>query len=271
MRAGGISFMRMMTWVLVLGLFISAGTLWFNETLVPFGNSKAENLIRYAGRDTKPSNAQVLQDWENGQLSRLIIYQRFDAVSETLYGITMLQYNGGKASAIINADSARFVKKRMAWEFRKGYIQTVSTRGPVTRLPFETQVLSFSKRPDEVKMTLRKADEMTYRELQSFLRGMTAEDTNYLKYLVQLHQKLAIPLASFVFILIGAPLGLRPHRGGSALGFGLAIMIVFFYYVIAHFLAAAANGGGVSPILAAWIPNIEGTAFGFFLISKAAR
>ncbi len=271
MLAGGISFARMMRWVFILGVLISLGTLWFNESLVPAANTRAQNIIRAAGEDAKPTSALVLQDWSDGEILRLVVAQRFDTRTETLHQVTMLQYNHSKVSGIVWADSANWDRRRSAWTFNHGYIQQISPNGPVTRVPFEKQVLALSKRPEEVKLSERKAEEMTYEELREYIRRLSIAGVDVRKYLVALQQKLSLPLACLVFILIGAPLGLRPHRGGAAIGFGVAIMIAFFYYVIAHFLAAAGEGGSVSPAMAAWLPDIVGAVVGLGLILKATR
>ena len=83
--------------------------------------------------------------------------------------------------------------------------------------------------------------------------------------------KIAIPLASLVFALIGAPLGLRPQRGAKEnLGPSLAIIIIFTYYVLYTIMGSLARGGGCPPMLAAFLPDILGVITGTILIWKAS-
>jgi lipopolysaccharide export system permease protein len=63
----------------------------------------------------------------------------------------------------------------------------------------------------------------------------------------------------------------RSHRGSSAIGLGIAILIGFGYYVIANYLAVAAREGQISALWAAWLPNILTAAVGLGLILKARR
>lgn len=271
MKAGGISFSRMMRWILVGGVLVSIGTFWFNDTLVPAGNSRAQDIIRSVSDNGQSTNALVLQDWEGNKLSRVVIAQAFQGRTNTLLGVTMLQYRGNQAAGIVVAKKAQWKEKEGRWEFQNGYLQQISPEGPYGSTRFDRLDLSLSKRPEDVKLSQRKAEEMSYEELRKTIHAIARQGGDVKDYLVNLQLKLSLPLASLVFVLIGAPLGLRPHRGGSALGFGLAIMIVFFYYVLAHFLAAAGSAGSLSPALAAWTPDVIGAAIGIGLIYKTAR
>ena len=69
-----------------------------------------------------------------------------------------------------------------------------------------------------------------------------------------------------MFSLIAPPLGIRSHRGSSSIGMGIAILIGFGYYVVWHYLSAVAQQGHLSPLWAAWLPNVVGAAVGVGLI-----
>lgn len=86
---------------------------------------------------------------------------------------------------------------------------------------------------------------------------------------VDLHSKLAIPFASTIFALVGAPLGLRRLRGGASVGLGLSVLIILAYYILWHGLHVLGEGGQVSPFMAAWLPNMIGLAAGLVLILRA--
>ena len=49
-------------------------------------------------------------------------------------------------------------------------------------------------------------------------------------YLVEVHKKYALPVACFVFILLGAPLGALAKRGGIGMGVGLSIGFFILYW-----------------------------------------
>ena len=78
-------------------------------------------------------------------------------------------------------------------------------------------------------------------------------------------------MASFVFAMIGAPLGLQPHRSSSSIGLGISIIIIFMYYTVMTVSTALGQGGAINPMLAAWIPNLACIGAGLWLIYKASR
>src|ERR1041384_8353336 len=55
-------------------------------------------------------------------------------------------------------------------------------------------------------------------------------------YEYQYWNKIALPLAAFIFGTLGATLGIRNHRTGTATGFALAVAIIFGYFTIANFM-----------------------------------
>ena len=83
--------------------------------------------------------------------------------------------------------------------------------------------------------------------------------------------KVSLPFSCLVFALVGAPLGLRPPRSGKISGYVWALPIMLGYYVIYTSMSSIATGGSISPILAAWLPNILGLGVGTGLIWGAAK
>ncbi len=60
--------------------------------------------------------------------------------------------------------------------------------------------------------------------------------------------KISIALAAFVFGTLGAVLGIRNQRTGTASGFALAVAIIFGYFSLANLL----NVWAISGVLPAW-------------------
>lgn len=81
-------------------------------------------------------------------------------------------------------------------------------------------------------------------------------------YLVEIHKKLAIAGACFVFALLGIPVALRFPRGGAGLVIGVGVVVFAIYYIG---LIAGEDLGDrliVSPFLAMWGTNLLFGALG---------
>jgi lipopolysaccharide export system permease protein len=74
--------------------------------------------------------------------------------------------------------------------------------------------------------------------------------------MVERAQKIAIPVATLVIILFGAPLANTSSRGGPAYGIGISLGITVLYMLLFKVTGAAGAAGAMEPMYAAWIPNV---------------
>jgi lipopolysaccharide export system permease protein len=116
-----------------------------------------------------------------------------------------------------------------------------------------------------------KPDEMSYPQLKKYIRFLSRQGQDVRELRVRLYQKLALPFASLVFALVGTPLGMRPQRSSSAMGLGLAIVIIFGYWVLTHYMTILGNNGAMSPAAASFFPTLLGAAGGIALIIRAKK
>ena len=73
-----------------------------------------------------------------------------------------------------------------------------------------------------------------------------------------------------MFVLVGAPLGMRVKRGGVAVGF-LSIVFFAFYYLCLQFGESFADRLLLPPWLAMWLANILLGTWGLFATLKACE
>ena len=78
-------------------------------------------------------------------------------------------------------------------------------------------------------------------------------------------------MASLVFILIGAPLGIMARKGNIAvnMAFSLGFFIIYWAFLIAG--EEFADRGSLSPIVSMWLPNVVLGLLGIFLCIKTSR
>jgi LPS export ABC transporter permease LptF/LPS export ABC transporter permease LptG len=72
---------------------------------------------------------------------------------------------------------------------------------------------------------------------------------------VELHTRLAFPVACLVFALVAVPLGAQPRRGGRAAGSLLAVVLIAAYYLLLIMGAGLARQGKISPAAGIWMAN----------------
>jgi len=90
-------------------------------------------------------------------------------------------------------------------------------------------------------------------------------------YWVEIHKKFAIAFACPIFILLGAPLGVKARRGGVGIGFGVSLAFFVVYYLFLVGGEELADRGFLSPFLAMWAANILLGVVGVFLTLQTTR
>lgn len=112
-----------------------------------------------------------------------------------------------------------------------------------------------SNSPGTRVVTERGVRARSLSELWSSARRLPPADPLRRLLWVEIHKKLAIPLACLAFALIGIPLAQSFHRGGRGSGFALSLLVILVYYVLLTTGETWAQEGRVWPGLAMWLPN----------------
>jgi lipopolysaccharide export system permease protein len=85
---------------------------------------------------------------------------------------------------------------------------------------------------------------------------------------VEIHKKFSLPAACVVFVLIGAPLGMRVRRAGPAVAF-VSVAFFLFYYLCLVGGEELANRLLLPPWLAMWLPNLVLGGWGLMATLRA--
>jgi lipopolysaccharide export system permease protein len=87
---------------------------------------------------------------------------------------------------------------------------------------------------------------------------------------VEVQKKFSIPAACVVFVLVGAPLGIRARKSGIGVAF-ISILFFVFYYLCLAGGEELADRRFLDPAVAMWTPNIVIGLIGLFLTLQAAE
>jgi len=276
MRAGGLPFPRLVLPAVAAGLAVSLLTIAFNEELTPSATRAYRNLEGHIVGRLAPYQHFSTRLIQDDRLDSLIYARTFDPAHGVLGEVTYVKAIAGKPAAVVVAEYARWDEKEGRWYFYNGVSQLViSSVGGNTKwqpsVEFRKLKLDLGRSPREIERLELKPENMTWGQLRQHIAQMKRQRLETAGLETRWHHKLSIPFASLIFALIGAPLGLRSHRGSSSFGLGLSILIAFCYYVLWQYMATVAEKGIIAPLLAAWLPNLVGLAAGLALIRRAAR
>lgn len=273
MRAGGLSFGRLATPVYITAFIISIFAVGFNEFVVPATNHAYQTIIREEiMKKASPKSQEhiVIKSMDGDQLNTLMYAKEYDAKSKTLTQITVQIFDKGQLQQVENADKAKW--NGQYWIMDKGIIYDLSGGQGVNRtMNFTQQVLPITKDPDKLANEQKDPEEMTIRELRHQIQAYKAAYTSTNKLEMEMYKRITIPMASFIFALVGAPLGLQKNRSSSSAGFAISIVVIFIYYGVMTLSGALGDSGSIPTLLAAWIPNILGIIAGAYLNYRVSK
>jgi LPS export ABC transporter permease LptG/LPS export ABC transporter permease LptF len=90
------------------------------------------------------------------------------------------------------------------------------------------------------------------------------------RFLIELHNRFAFPVACLVLMLVGVPLGVASRRGGKSSGFVYTILLVFLYYFLSSTGIALGRQNKLPAFFAVWSANILFAGAGIFLLWQMA-
>jgi LPS export ABC transporter permease LptG/LPS export ABC transporter permease LptF len=90
------------------------------------------------------------------------------------------------------------------------------------------------------------------------------------RYLIELHNRFALPMSCLVLMLMAVPLGADSRRGGKSAGVVLTILLAFIYYFLSATGTALGHQNRLPAFLAVWTANIVFGTTGVFLLWQMA-
>jgi len=250
-KAGGISFYRLVVPLLAVGVLLTGAGLALTE-VVPRGNRRSAQILR----DEDPRRnwrAEFVYRSEGGLTWQV---DRLTAADGRMTNIVIERPpTGSNAGIHIVAASATY-EAETAWTFQRGMLRWLRPDSTERAFEFEQlRMAGIDERPDELLESPREPEEMTYAEIDRLARIIqrTGGDAN--KLLVKREQKLSIPVAVLVVILLGAPLATSSRRGGTAFGVGISLGATILYLLLFKIFGALGVAGTLTPLAAAWLPN----------------
>lgn len=260
MRACGIGINRIAKPIFAFAIIMACLSFFMNETIVPVMTKQSTDLALYAfSKKNIPEgkeNFTFKEVKDNGMLKRLFYVG--DCTDGKLHNITVLDASKDGTIQILQAREGKTAEE--GWQFQKGAIYTVTNRGQAldTTLFEDTTVKFGMDLSDEMNRNL--ANEHNFIQLCAKIPKANAEDRAWLT--ISLFDKIALPLTTIVFVLIGVPLAITPPRVRYNRGFLFSIFIIFAYYLVRALSISFGEAGSLAPALAAFMPDIVLTIIG---------
>ena len=261
-KACGISLYRVALPMVVAAVLAGGVLMTLEESVLGPSNRRAE-AIRHVIRGGSADTFDVLhRQWVTGSRGEIYHYEYYDGRARRLTGVSV--YAFGERMQILSrrvyAESAAYDGVGSAgaevWTANQGWTRELTPEGetraftPFAQAPVTLEAPGYfgTQQPDERFMS--------YSQLREYTERLRATGFDVSAQLVSLERKLSFPFVTLVMTLIAVPFAVTTGRRGAMYGIGIGIVLALTYWVAISVFAALGTGGVMTPVLAAWAPNL---------------
>lgn len=268
--SSGISFQRFLYPYFVGACILAMFSFVLNDMIIPSANRR-----RFEFEETYiTSPIMYLQQNVHKQIEPgLFVYmESFSNVSEIAYRFSMEKYRNDRMVSKLMSDRAVWDKEKEKWSIRNYYVRDIDSIGNETLTAGTSIDTTINLHPSEFKRRDNFVETMSIAELRQFISNLRMEGAdNVNMYIIEMNKRVAYPFSTFILTLIGVSLSTRKVRGGIGIQIAVGTAISFLYILFMQFSSEFAIKGNLSPVLAAWIPNIIFGLIGIFLYRLAPK
>ena len=255
MKAGHVSTLRIALPCLVVGLVASLAAWLTAEHLAPRASEQALNIWRtQVSRVSTYSLARGHDIWYRAEGNRFVHVALIEPSSGLIRGMSIFEL-APEFDLLRRVDARVAVWDRNEWTLRDGYRLELD-RTPARIESFEEMDVHLEEGPRDLARVDRAPEEMSYAELREQVERLARSGVSVTRYRVDLEAKAALSMASVVMALIGVSFGLRTGKVNTMLWVGLCIPTGLLYWLVLGYGFQLGRAGVLSPVIAAWLPNL---------------
>ena len=255
MRACGVSIWQVVIPLVLLASVICVATFAWNETVVPASARRWHEVWNQEIKQKSGSGVFTGREfWYHGgagfyNVNRVVPRRRL------LIGLTIYQLGPDfRPARVIRAESATWTGT--GWELHQPRTLEFDA-DPSREVPGAPDGFVLPETLDDFRVVSVESEEFSYRMLRDQIASLQAKGVDASESWVDLHLKIALPVASFVLMLVAVPLAARGTRVSSLpAAVGLGFVIGFSYFIVLAFTRALGQTGALPPLLAAWTSNL---------------
>jgi len=258
MKACGISLYRASLPLILFSLTWSGVLFAMEESFLADANRRAEALLHVI-RGGSPQTFDVLnRKWVVSPEGDIYNYVHFDPSVDELHSLTVYDFDD-EAWRLEGRSFAAKAGYADGWNASELWTRAFDGEGDNAEagafdrvgtgsLSIEPPAYFSTEQPD--------AQRMSYQELGTYIGSLEASGVDVVGLKVDLERKLSFPFVTLILTLIAVPFAVTTGRHGALYGVGIGITLAISYWVVISVFAAIGSAGLLSPILAAWAPNV---------------
>lgn len=259
--SSGISFRRLLVPYLIGSTLIGIGTFFLigwvipkaNKGRVDFENRYFEGEYFFEGRNVHMKIAP----------ETYVYLESYNSSMNIGYQFTLETIRQNKMLYKLKTDKIVWDSTKHVWHMDVFSERTLNN-GKETYRQGHNKDLSINLTPKDFGNTYMLHSTFTMPDLLNYIQELQdkgAENVNV--YLVEKYERITYPFAIVILTMIGVVVSARKSREGTGFQIAFGFMLAAIYILMVIVSRNFANVGDISPLVAAWIPNILFTLIGF--------
>ena len=273
----GIPLRRVLLPLVLAASVVAAADFAVYNWLVPASESAYQDALRAVifrqGVPRITSNA-----FFKGPNDQFLYIRRYEESTGKIYDVHIYDTTGQlfpqqQAPAqltMLTADEG--VWSDGSWNLGDAHVYGFDREGNLTfSAVVDSLVIPVDQGVSQLLSRSRTTSEMGIGELWERVGQARANGQRVDEYLVEIHLKMALPLAAVIFVLLSGSLSLAFLPRGRAVGIVLGLLLVAVYQGVLWWTQTLGRRGAMNPALAAWLPDILFGAVGVLLFLRVDR
>jgi LPS export ABC transporter permease LptG/LPS export ABC transporter permease LptF len=274
-KACGVSLFRLAAPILVGSVLLSGGLFAFDFYYVASAN-RIQDALRdqIKGRATQ-TYLRPDRTWKMGYDSmRIFNYKYFnnsgDESTMNEASVFELDPKTFRLQRQIYARQAHWNASLKTWVFEDGWACEYKGANCDVYTPFQaTTFRELTEPPDYFLKEALEDKQMNFLQLDRYIKDLTQsgfEGTSKLQ--VRFYRKFALPLFALIMAVIAIPFGFLVGSRGAMTGIGVSIGIAVVYLAVGQLFEKVGDVNLLSPVMAAWAPDVVFALAGSYLLLR---
>ncbi len=267
--SSGISFNRLLLPYFITATFLAIISFYFNHFVVPRASKeRLEFELAYVGYHAKNPHKNLHKQIKPGNF---IYVENYNVERNIGYKFTYEIIGDSGLEYKLLADYIQWDTTLNQWQLRN-YFTREFINGKEFLTSGKTLDTTMVFGPDEFEHKDYNIAMMTTPELTEFIKDEKLRGSELISlYQVEKNQRSAMPVATYILVLIGVSFASRKVRGGIGLHLAISVAISFIYIFAMQVTKVYAVKAGLNPLLAVWIPNIFFGLLGIYFYYRAPK
>jgi lipopolysaccharide export system permease protein len=270
-KASGISLWNIIILFIIMGFIIGIGDFTIRELIIPKTSLYNEKIRK---EKIKKEEIAIQTDFYNRIIplknTTRMTMGYLDTKAKTMKNVVLEKYDQNFAiKRLILAQTA--IWENNSWVLKDGIIRNF-TSNFWNEIHFQSYNSNIDITPLEMSVQDIRYDTMNVKQFKKYINQLKIFGQSAIKEKIILDIRFASVFAHIVVMMVGIPFAINSSKKTNRiLSFTFALTAAFMYWIVQAMTKTLGENLVLSPLVAAWLPNIIFLTTGIYLLNNVRK